>query len=185
MSQYFPPYRRHGGDIKVELDLSNYTTKTDLKNVTHVDVSSFASKKNLASLKTEVDKIDVDKLKTVPVDLAKLSDLVKNDILKKTEYNSSKTKVDSIDTTNFALKIIYDKDGSDFEDKISKIDIKCLMLVVWLKTNFNAKVTEIEGKIPSISCLATNSALTAVENKIPDVSSLVKTTDYNAKFSEM
>ena len=71
MSQYFPPYRSHGGDIKVELDLSNYAAKTDLKNVLHVDVSSFASKTNLASLKTEVDKTDIDKLKTVPVDLAK------------------------------------------------------------------------------------------------------------------
>ena len=63
MSQYFPPYRRYGDNIKVELDLSNYATKTDLKNVIHVDVSSFASQTNLASLKTEVDKIDVDKLK--------------------------------------------------------------------------------------------------------------------------
>ena len=70
--------------------MSNYATKTDLKNVTHVDVSSFASKTNLASLKTEVDKIDVDKLKTVPVDLAKLSDVVKNDVVKKTQYNSLK-----------------------------------------------------------------------------------------------
>ena len=61
MSQYFPLYRSHSGDIKVELDLSNYATKTDLENVTHADVSSFASKTNLASLKTEVDKINVDK----------------------------------------------------------------------------------------------------------------------------
>ena len=77
MSQYFPPYRSHAGDIKVELDLSNYATKTDLKNVKHVDVSSFASKTNLASLKTEVDKIDADKLKTVLVDLAQLRNVVK------------------------------------------------------------------------------------------------------------
>ena len=88
MSQYFPPYRVHGGDIKVELDLSNYATKTDLKNVTHVDVSTFSSKINLASLKTEVDKIDAGKLKSFPVDLAKLSNVVKNDVVKKTEYNS-------------------------------------------------------------------------------------------------
>ena len=86
MSQYFPPYRSSRGDSKVELDLSNYATKTDLKNVTHVDVSSFASKANLASLKTEVGKIDADKLNTVPVDLAKLSNVVKNDVVKKTEY---------------------------------------------------------------------------------------------------
>ena len=121
MSQYFLPYRSSGGDIKVELDLSNYATKTDLKNVTHVEVSSFASKTNLGSLKTVVDKIDADKLKTAPVDLTKLSNAVKNDVVKKTEYNSLKTKVDSIDTTNFVSKTKYEKYGSDFEDKISKI----------------------------------------------------------------
>ena len=104
--------------------MSNYATKTDFKNVTHVDVCSFASKTNLASLKTEVDKIDAGKLKTVPVDLAKLGNVVKNDVVKKTECNSLKTKVDSIDTTNFVLKIEYEKDGSDFEDKISKIHKK-------------------------------------------------------------
>ena len=87
MSQYLPPYRGSGRNIKVELDLSSYVTKTDLKNVTHVDVSSFASKTNLASLKTEVDKIDVSKLKIVPVDLAKLSHVVKNDVIKKTKYD--------------------------------------------------------------------------------------------------
>ena len=125
MSEYFPPSRRRfRGDIKVKLDLSNYATKTDLKNVTHVDVSSFASKTNLASLKAKVDKIIADKLKTVPVDLAKLSNIVKNDVVKRTEYNSLKTKVDSIDTTNFVLKTKYEKYGSDFEDNISKIDKK-------------------------------------------------------------
>ena len=122
MSQYFPPYRSHGGDIKVELDLSNYATKIDLKNVTHVDVISFASKTNLASLKTEVNKIDAGKLRTVPVDLAKLSNVVKNDVVKKTEYSSLKTKVDSIDMTNFVLNTKYEKDGLDFEDKISNLD---------------------------------------------------------------
>ena len=130
MSQYFPPYRSHGGHIKVELDLSSYATKQDLENVTHVDVSSFASKTNLASLKTEVDKIDVDKLKTVPVALAKLSNLVKNGVVKKAEYNSLKTKVDNIDTTIFFKKTKYEKDGSDFEDKIKKNNKNNLMLVV-------------------------------------------------------
>ena len=82
MSQYFPPYRSHEGDIKIELDFSNYATKTDLKNMIHVDVSSFASKTNLASLKTEVDRLDIDKLKPIPNDLAKLSNVVKNDVVK-------------------------------------------------------------------------------------------------------
>ena len=104
--------------------------------MTHVDVSIFASKANLLSLKTEVDKIDADKLTTVPVDLAKLSNIVKNDIVKKPEHNSLKTKVDSIDTKNFVLKTKYEKDGSAFEDKISKIDKKYLTLVVWLKSSF-------------------------------------------------
>ena len=76
---YYPPYESSSNNVKVELDLTNYATKTDLKNNTHVDVSSFASNTNLAALKTEVDKIDADKLKTVPVDLAKLSNVVKND----------------------------------------------------------------------------------------------------------
>ena len=125
MSQYFPkPYEPFGGDINVKVDLSNYATKTDLKNVLHVDVSSFALKSNLASLKIEVDKIDADKLKTVPVDLVKLSNVVKNDVVKKTEYNKLVTKVDNIDTTNFAKKNKHEKDGSDFEDKINKIDKK-------------------------------------------------------------
>ena len=82
--------------------------------MTQANVSSFASKTNLASLKSEVNKIDAGKLKTVSVDLAKLSNVEKNDVDEKTEYNSLKTKVDSIDTTNFALKTKYEKDGSDF-----------------------------------------------------------------------
>ena len=92
---YYPPYKIVSSNVKVELHLTNYATKTDLKNITHVDVSSFASKTNLASLNTEVDKIDVDKFKTVPVDLAKLTNAVKNDLVKKTVYN---TKVTSIET---------------------------------------------------------------------------------------
>ena len=84
MSQYFPkPYELLGGDINVRVDLSNYATKTDIKNISHVDTSSFALKSNLASLKTEVDKLDIDKLVPVPVDLSKLSDVVKNDVVKK------------------------------------------------------------------------------------------------------
>ena len=75
ISQSFPLYGS-SNNIKVELDLANYATKDDVKNITHVDVSSYATKTNLAALKSEVDKIDVDKLKTVPVDLAKLSNVV-------------------------------------------------------------------------------------------------------------
>ena len=81
MSQYFPkPYETFGGDINVKVDLSNYATKANIKNISHVDTSSFALKTNLANLKTEVDKLDIDKLVPVPVDLSKLSDVVKNDV---------------------------------------------------------------------------------------------------------
>ena len=84
--------------------MSNYATKTDLKNVAHIEISSFALKTNLASLKTEVDKLDIDRLVPVPNELAKLNNVVKNDAVKKTEYNKLVTKVDNIDTTNFVLK---------------------------------------------------------------------------------
>ena len=88
-SQYFPPYRGHVApdqviaDVKVRLDLTNYATKTDFKKVTHVDKSSFALKTNVANLKTKVDKLDIDKLKLVSNDLAKLHNVVKNDVVKK------------------------------------------------------------------------------------------------------
>ena len=107
MSRCFPkPYELFGGDIKVNVDLSNYATKTDIKNIWHTDTLSFALKSNVASLKTEfdnldidklkslpnnlstlkskVDKLDIDKLVAVPVDLSKLSNIVKNEVIKKT-----------------------------------------------------------------------------------------------------
>ena len=87
MSTYYPPYKSSSNNIKVELDLTNYATKTDLKNITHTGVSSFASKTNLAASKTKVDKIDTDKLKTVPEDLTKLSNVIKNDVVKKTDFS--------------------------------------------------------------------------------------------------
>ena len=104
--------------------MSNYATKSDLKNISHADVSSFALNSNLANLKTEVDKLDIDKLTPAPNDLVKLSNVVKNDFVKKTEYDELVTKVNGNDTTNFVLKTKYKKDGSDFEDKISKVDKK-------------------------------------------------------------
>ena len=116
MSQYFPkPYEPFGGDINVRVDLSNYATKTDIKNISHVDTSSFALKSNLASLKTEADKLDIDKLVPVPVDLIKLSDVVKNDVVKKTVYNKLVAKVNSIDTSRFVLKTIYDTNKKELE----------------------------------------------------------------------
>ena len=151
MSQYFPkPCQPFGGDINVKVDLFNHATKTDFKNVTHVDVSSFALKSNLASLKTEVDKLDIAKLAPVPVDLRKLSDVVKNDVVKKTVYNKLVAKADNTDITGFALKTTYDTDKSDFEKKISDADKKIPDTSdLAKKTDLNAKITGIESKIPS------------------------------------
>ena len=180
MSQYFPKlYRSFGGNVKVELELSSYATKAEFKNATGIDSSNFALKLNLASLKSEVDKIDVDKLKTVPVDLSKLSNVVKNEAVNKTVYDKLVAKVNNIDTSGLVLKTKYDTDKSDLEKKIP--DTSGLAR----KTDYNSKISEIESKILSISVLATTSALTAVENKIPDVSSLVKKTDCNTKISEI
>ena len=187
MSQFFPKHDEpSGGDINIKADLSNYATKTDLKNVSHVDFSSFALKSNLASLKTGVDKLDINKLTPAPNDLAKLNNVAKNDVVKKTEYKKLVTKVDNIDTTNFVENTKHKKDGSNFEDKINKVN-KNIPNVSGLvkKTDFNTKVTEIEDKIPTLTGLATNSELTAVENKIPGISSLVKKTDYNTKISDI
>ena len=160
MSQYFPPYNNSRENIKVELDLTNYATKDDVTNITHVDVSSFASKTNLAALKTEVDKIDADKLKTVPVDLAKLSNVVNNDVVKKTECNtkvtsienqiagvtkntldnlSDVTKLKAVDTSNFVLKTKLASDVTTLENKIDTVD----------------------KKIPDISGVATKTSLTS------------------------
>ena len=125
MSQYFPkPYEPFGGDINFKVDLSNYATKTDLEKATHVHVSSFALKSNLANLKTEVDKLYIDKLAPVFVNLSKLSDEVKNYIVKKTDYDKLVENVDNIDTTGFVLKTTYDADNSDLEKKISGRDKK-------------------------------------------------------------
>ena len=112
MSQYFPkPFISFGGNINVKVDLSNYAKKkTDLKNVTHIDTSSFALKTNSASLKTEIDKLDIDKLAPVPVDLSKLSDAVKHDVVKKAAYDQLATKVNNIDTSASTLKNKYQTD---------------------------------------------------------------------------
>ena len=177
MSQYFPkPFRSFGGNINVKVDLSNYATKTDLKTVTHVDTSSFTLKTNLTSLKTEVDKLDIDKLEPAHVDLSKLSDVVKNDVVKKALYDKLVAKVNNIDTSHFALKTKHNTVKKKLEKKIPDV------------TDFvkKAKLTELENKISNVSSLVTKTALIAVENKIPSVSNLVKKkTDNVTKISEL
>ena len=126
---YYPPYKSSSNNVKVELDLTNYATKTDLKNITHVDVSSFASKTNLAALKTEIDKIDADKLKTAPVDLAKLTNAIENDVVKKTDYN---TKVTSIEAQIARLT----KNTVDNLADITKNLKQLILIVLLLELNF-------------------------------------------------
>ena len=141
---YYAPYKSSSINIKVELDLTNYATKTDLKNITHVDVSSFASKTNLAALKTEVDKIDTDKLKTAPTDL-KLTNAIENDVVKKTDYNTNVTSIEAqiagltkntvdnladitkliaIDTNRFVNKTKFSADINTLDDKIDGVEKK-------------------------------------------------------------
>ena len=163
--------------------LSNYATKKDLKNATGVDASILAAKPDLASLKAEIGKVYLDKLKTVPVDLSEPRTVVKNDFVKKSVYDKLVSKVNNIATSGFVLKTKHDTDKSDLEKKCDE-DKKYLILVDLLKKkDYNAKICEIEGKMPGITGFATTSVLTAVENKMLDVSNFVKKTDYETKIS--
>ena len=184
MTTYYPPYKSSSNNVKVELDLTNYATKTDLKNITHVDVSSFASKTNLAALKTEVDKIDVDKLKTTPTDFCNISNVVKNDAVKKTDYNTKVTSIEAqiagltkntvdnladitklkaIDTNSFVTRTKFSADTNALDDKIDgvekKTDISGLATNTSLNdylqfSTFNSKVTEVENKIKDADIIA-------------------------------
>ena len=180
MTQYYPPYRSSSNNIKVELDLANYATKTDLNNITHVDVSSFASKTNLAALKTEVDKIDADKLKTSPTDLAKLTNAIENDVVKKTDYNTKVTSIEAqragltkntvdnladitklkaIDTDSFVTRTTFSADTNALDDKMDGVEKKPLDISgLATKTSLNAY----------LQTSTFNSKVTEVESKIKD-----------------
>ena len=127
MSQYFPKsFNSHFGDsIKVKIDPSNYAAKTDIKNISHADTSSFVLKTNLANLKTEVDKLDIDKLIPIPVELRKLGDVVKNYVVKKTVCNKLVAKLSNINTSDFVLKTKYNNDKTELENVIP--DTSCLV----------------------------------------------------------
>ena len=192
MSEYFPEPTSSGGRVKVELDLSNYATKADLKNATGVDTLDSAKETDLANLKSDVDKLDIDKLKTlstnlsnlkskvdkldvdklvpVPVDLSKLSDIVKDDVVKKDVYNANiKSIEDKIpDITNSATNTTLKAKINEVKKEIPSI------ANLAITTSLNAKTNKIKNKIPNITNVATSTALTAVENKIPSVTNLVK-----------
>ena len=201
MSQYLPPYNNSSENIKVELGLSNYATKKEIKDISNVDTNSYA-------LKTEVDNIDTDKLKTLPNDLAKLSNVVKNDVVKKTAFNILKNKVDAIDNSGFVTRTKFTTDSNALDDKIDKIEKKIpdisglatkssVTRLITEQEDYTDKVkkkipdisglasktelTAVENKIPDNNGLATASALTAVENKIPDITNLITKTDCDAK----
>ena len=138
---YYPPYKSSSNNIKVELDLSNYATKNDLKNITHTDVSSFASKTNLSVLKSEVDKIDIDKLKTVPDDLSKLSNVVKNEVVKKTDFSAD----------NFVTRTKFSTDTNSLDDKIDKVEKKIPDLSsLETKRNVTTFVNNLNNRIDNL-----------------------------------
>ena len=186
MSTYYPLYKSSSNNIKVELDLANYTTKTDLNNITHVDVSRFASKTNLAALKTEVDKIDVDKLKTTPTDLAKLTNANENDLVKKTDCS---TKVTSIETQIADLTKNTVDNLADIT-KLKAIDTNSFVLKTKLAsdvTTLEIKIDTVDKKIPDISGLATKTSLISYlqaatfNSKVTEVENKIKATDIIAK----
>ena len=185
-NQCYPSYKSSSNNIKVELDLTNYATKTDLRNITHTDVSSFASKPNLAALTTEVDKIDVDKLKTVPVDLAKLRNVVNNDVVKETDYN---TKVTSMESQIAGVtKNTLDNLGDI--TKLKAVDTSNIVLKTKLAsdvTNLENKIDTVDKKVPDISGFATKTSLTSYlqtstfNSKVTEVENKIKAADIIAK----
>ena len=183
---YYPPYKSSSNNVKVELDLTNYATKTDLKNITHVDVSSFASKTNLAALKTEVDEIDTDKLKTAPTDLAKLTNAIENDVVKKTDYN---TKVTSIEAQIAGLTKNTVDNLADIA-KLKASDTNSFVTRTKFSADTNAlddKIDGVEKKPPDISGLATKTSLndylqtSTFNSKVTEVESKIKDADIIAK----
>ena len=136
MGDYLTDYKSGNSNVKVEVDLINYATKEELKTITHVNTSSFALKTNLASLKTEVHKLDIPKFKTVSIDLADLTKEVQEDFTKKTDFNSLNTKVDKNETDNDNLESVINKNDTatktsinNLKTKVDKIDLTKYVLV--------------------------------------------------------
>ena len=183
---YYPPYRSSRNNIKVELNLANYATQDDVKNITHVDVSSFASKTNLAALKTEVDKVDTDKLKTTPADLAKLTNAIENDAVKKTDYN---TKVTSIEAQITGLTKNTVDNLADIK-KLTAVDTNSFVTRTRFSADTNSlddKIDGVEKNLPDVSGLATKTSLndylktSTFNSKVTEIESKIKDTDIIAK----
>ena len=201
MSAYYPPYKSSSNNIKVELDLANYAILTYVKNITHVDVSSFASKTNLTALKTAVDKIDTDKLKTAPDDLAKLNNVVQNEVVKKTDFsadnyvtrtkfstdtNALDDKIDKVekkfpDTNSLETKINVTTLVNNLNNKIDNLKIndyakKTSLTNFMLTSSFNTKSTELESKIKDADVIA-KSAVTEANSIKSNLNDYAKKTD--------
>ena len=183
MTTYYLPHKSSSNNVKVELDLTNYATKTDLKKITNVDVSSFASKTNLAALKTEVDKIDTDKLKTAPADLAKLTNAIENYVVKKTDYSTKITSIEAqiagltkntvdnladitklkaIDTNSFVTRTKFSADTNALDDKVDVTNASLTSRLNDLKSQHIAtEVTGIDNKTKKNA-----SDILALENKL-------------------
>ena len=198
-SQYFPSYSKHDLSVSVKLDLTNYTTKDDVKNITHVDVSSFVNKTNLSALKTEVDKLDTDKLKTTPADLAKLTNAIDNELVKKTVYNAKVTSIDNaiagvkqsatnnlveitklkaVDTSNFVNKTKFSTDINSLDDKIDKVDKKIPDISgLALKTSLSnyLQTTTFNSKVTELE-----GKITTAEGKIPSITALATKAEVTA-----
>ena len=191
-NQYFPSYIEPQSDnVRVELDLTNYATKTDLKNITHVDVSGFSTKTNLAALKTEVDKLYFPKLCTVPGDLDKLTKEVQEDFTRKTpdfdtlkkDVTDNKTKQDNLSTTVTNDHLTTESSINNLKTKLDGIDLAKYVL----KSDYVTKVGNLELKIPDVSGLLQTSGfnckVSELENKIktaeskPDISNLANKTE--------
>ena len=158
MSQYFPPYNNSSNNVKVELDLANYATKDDVKNITHVDVSSYATKTNLAALKSEMDKIDIDQLKTVSDNLAKLSNVVMSQelnlvqiliywMIKLIKLIKKNPDISNLETKRNITMLVNNLNNRIDNLKINDYAKKTSLSGYILTSTFNTKSTELENKI--------------------------------------
>ena len=196
MRENFPKPKSLRANVEVKLNLSNYATKADLKNATGVDASDLANLKsdadkldidilenvpsNLWNFKTKVDKLDVKKLVPVPVDLSKLSDVGKNDVAKINVYNAKikdiEDKVPNI--TNLTTNTTFNSKINEVKNEILSINNSATTATL------NAKINKVKNKIPKITDLATTTALTAVENKIPHHSKYITNPEFNKLTAE-
>ena len=176
---YVPKYLSESSSIKyttVDLQLEGMATKKDLGGIKHVDTSSFALKISLSALKTEVDKLDIPKLDTLPTDVAKLNNKVANDLVEKTDFNSLKTKVDNNETDNDNLETKVDNNHLTAETSINslKTNVDGIDLTKYvLKSDCDTKIGNLELKIPDVS------------EKLNTADEKLNTADFNFKVNEL